>query len=114
MKWRNDYGDVPRWYFGPAFQRGRRRSRWTGIIMAAALALAGCASKVPPVQPPRNAPPSTCADACEHIDRDLGCQNGGACMTVCQSIEDGSFAACVAAATSCPQADACGTVPTAP
>lgn len=95
------------------------------VIVALALSIGACGTTLPAVKPPTGAPPSTCADACQHVDQDLGCQNGGACLTVCQSVEDGSYAACVAAVPAlnsagqpntdaCAQVDACGAVPTAP
>lgn len=72
------------------------------------IGLVGACATVPVVPAPVNAPPSTCADACEHVDTTLGCQNGGACMAVCQRANDPVFAGCMFAATSCPAVDACG------
>lgn len=43
MRWTNDYGDIPRWYWGPAFRRPRRRgdraSALATLLSIAALAL---------------------------------------------------------------------------
>ena len=87
----------------------RLREALIGLIWIVGTAGA-CGTVSPPA--PIGAPPSTCAEACQHSDTappgGLGCQNGGACMTVCQMADDPAYAGCILASTSCAQVDACG------